>query len=100
MYNREVSTWSASEARAALPEILDRVEAGEEAVITRHGKPVAVVIRPDALRVRRAATAFAAAEELRGRLERARRAHEPGPGIDRRRAQMLIRELRAERDRG
>jgi len=36
-----------SEARAALPEVLDRVAGGEEVTITRHGRPVAVVIRPD-----------------------------------------------------
>ena len=36
-----------SEARAALPEVLTRVEAGEEITITRHGSPVAVVVRPD-----------------------------------------------------
>ncbi|HZR54933.1 MAG TPA: type II toxin-antitoxin system prevent-host-death family antitoxin [Streptosporangiaceae bacterium] len=36
-----------SEARAALPEVLDRVADGEEITITRHGRPVAVVVRPD-----------------------------------------------------
>lgn len=36
-----------SEARAALPEVLDRVAEGEEVTITRHGRPIAVVIRPD-----------------------------------------------------
>lgn len=36
-----------SEARAALPEVLDRVAEGEEITITRHGRPVAVVTRPD-----------------------------------------------------
>lgn len=36
-----------SEARAALPEVLNRVESGEEVTITRHGRPVAVVIRCD-----------------------------------------------------
>lgn len=38
-----------SEARAALPEVLDRVAEGEEVTITRHGRPVAVVIRPDVI---------------------------------------------------
>jgi prevent-host-death family protein len=33
-----------SEARAALPEVLDRVGAGEDVTITRHGRPVAVVV--------------------------------------------------------
>ncbi len=63
---------SASEARAALPEILDRVVAGEEVTITRHGRAVAVVVRPDALRVRRADRALADAERLRDFLDRAR----------------------------
>jgi antitoxin (DNA-binding transcriptional repressor) of toxin-antitoxin stability system len=36
-----------SEARAALPEVLNRVAQGEEITITRHGSPVAVVVRPD-----------------------------------------------------
>jgi hypothetical protein len=35
-----------SEARAALPQVLNRVAEGEEVTITRHGRPVAVVVRP------------------------------------------------------
>lgn len=63
-----------SEARAALPAVLDRVGAGEEITITRHGKPVAVVVAPDALRRRgRADLAFARAEQIRLELEEARR---------------------------
>jgi antitoxin (DNA-binding transcriptional repressor) of toxin-antitoxin stability system len=38
-----------SEARASLPEVLDRVAEGEEITITRHGRPVAVVVRPDVM---------------------------------------------------
>jgi PHD/YefM family antitoxin component YafN of YafNO toxin-antitoxin module len=55
-----------SEARAALPEVLDRVTGGEEVTITRHGRPVAVVIRPDILWSRR----------LGGALDDAERIHE------------------------
>jgi antitoxin (DNA-binding transcriptional repressor) of toxin-antitoxin stability system len=36
-----------SEARAALPEVVTRVAEGEEVTITRHGRPAAVVVRPD-----------------------------------------------------
>jgi antitoxin (DNA-binding transcriptional repressor) of toxin-antitoxin stability system len=36
-----------TEARAVLPEVLDRVAAGEEITITRYGKPAAVILRPD-----------------------------------------------------
>jgi antitoxin (DNA-binding transcriptional repressor) of toxin-antitoxin stability system len=36
-----------SEARAALPEVVTRAAEGEEITITRHGAPVAVMVRPD-----------------------------------------------------
>lgn len=38
------SSYSLTDARAALPELLNRVEAGEEITITRHGKPVGVLV--------------------------------------------------------
>jgi len=41
-----------SQARASLPELLTRVEDGEEVTITRHGRPVAVLVRPDVMRSR------------------------------------------------
>lgn len=65
---------TASQARAALPEILDRVVAGEEVTITRHGEPVAVVVRPDSLRARRADRALGEAERLRDLLQQGRAA--------------------------
>jgi prevent-host-death family protein len=63
---------SVSEARAKLPELLDRVADGEEVTLTRHGAAVAVLVRPDALRARRAAAAFAKAEEIHQALIAAR----------------------------
>ncbi len=99
VYNLRVPTWTASEARAALPEILDRVADGEEAVITRHGKPVAVVVNPDVLRVRHAASLIAEADAIRARLDAARRAPRPERALSRRRADQLAREMRADRDR-
>ena len=36
-----------SEARAALPDVVNRVAQGEEITITRYGRPMAVVVRPD-----------------------------------------------------
>ena len=39
---------SASEARARFGELLQRVESGEEIVITRHDRPVARVVREGA----------------------------------------------------
>jgi len=47
VYNLGMAVMTISEARAALPEVLTRVAAGEEITITRHGRPVAVVVKPD-----------------------------------------------------
>ena len=63
---------SVSEARAALPAILDRVGEGEEVTITRHGRPVAVIVRPDTLTLRRAERALGSAERLAEVLEHGR----------------------------
>jgi len=89
---------SVSEARAALPEILDRVLAGEEVTITRHGREVAVIVRPDAIRVRRADQAFAEAERLRDLLDRGRSARlSDAPVVSDERADELLAELAASR---
>ena len=40
-------TVSLAEAKARLSELLDRVEDGEQVVVTRHGKPVAQIQSPD-----------------------------------------------------
>ncbi len=98
MYNAVVSTMSASEARAALPEILDRVLAGEEVTITRHGREVAVVVRPDAIRARRADRAFGDAERLRDLLDRARTTPlADSPSVSAGRAAELVAEVAASR---
>lgn len=89
---------SASQARAALPEILDRVLAGEEVTITRRGEPVAVVVRPDTIRVRRADRALADAERLRDLLDRSRRsALTAAPGVTADRAEELVADVHASR---
>lgn len=83
-----------SQARAALPEIVDRVLAGEEVTITRHGKAVALVVRPDTVRVRRADQALASAERIRDLLERSR--SEPlddSSGVSADRAEHLIADV-------
>lgn len=85
----------ASEARATLPEILDRVESGEEITITRHGRPVAVVIRPDIMWSRsRAEVVLEEAATLHSMLAAA----EDGEGISARYAEELIAAIRADRD--
>ena len=58
MYNYFMAVMTLSEARAALPEVLTRAAAGEEITITRHGRPVAVVVRPDIIWSRPAAAAI------------------------------------------
>ncbi len=89
---------SASQARAALPEILDRVLAGEEVTITRHGAAVAVVVRPDSLRVRRADRVLAEAERLSDLLARSRAARlSDAPRISAERADHLVAEVAAAR---
>lgn len=89
---------SVSEARAALPQILDRVLAGEEVTITRHGRAVAVVVRPDAIRVRRADRALAEAERVRDLLARGRATRLPdAPVVSVERAEELAAEVAASR---
>lgn len=93
-----MSIVSVSQARATLPELLDRVTAGDEVTITRHGVPVAVVVRPDAVRTRRADRALAEAERLRELVDRARTTRlSDMPPITADRADDLIREVAASR---
>ncbi|MBI2168826.1 MAG: type II toxin-antitoxin system prevent-host-death family antitoxin [Actinobacteria bacterium] len=92
------TTMTVSEARAALPQVLERVLAGEEVTLTRHGKPVAVVVRPDRLRVRHADEALAAAERLRDRLDQGRSTSlRSRPTLTKERADALVTDIRAER---
>lgn len=87
-----------SEARAHLPELLDRVEAGHEVTITRHGKRVAVVVRPDRLRTRRADRALAAAESVGKLLERGRTTDlAEAPAVRSERVDELVEHVRAGR---
>ena len=91
---------SISEARAALPDLVDRVAKGEEIILTRHGRPVAVVVRPDTLRVRRGEGALASAADIRERLRAAQSAARPVlKGASRKRAETLVADLRAGRAR-
>ncbi len=91
-----------SEARATLPEVLDRVAEGEEITITRHGRAVAVVVRPDIMWSRsRAGAVMAEAERIHELLSEAAAAPLPeGPGLTAERAEELIAAIRAGRDAG
>ncbi len=91
---------TATDARSSLPDLLDRVARGEEVTITRHGRPVAVVVRPDVLRSRRGDAAFAAADEIRGLLATGRTTSlDSADGLDEARADALVAEVRAGRSR-
>lgn len=66
--------------------------------LTRHGKAVAIVIRPEAIRVRRADQALADAERLSRLIDRGRRtALADAPALDPEWAEALVREVAANR---
>ena len=85
----------------ALLGLLTCVDGGEEITITRHGKPIAVVVRPDALRRRRASGALDNAVHLHELLEVAR-TNSLSPSVNMRaeRAEELIAAIRESRDEG
>jgi antitoxin (DNA-binding transcriptional repressor) of toxin-antitoxin stability system len=87
-----------SQARAALPELLTRVEDGEEIMITRHGRPVAVLVRPDVVRPC-ASSIIEESARIHELVESAARAELPSDGVMTvARAEELIGEIRADRD--
>jgi prevent-host-death family protein len=93
-----MTSMTVSEARAALPELLTRVEDGEEVTITRHGRPVAVLVRPDSLRSR-AREVLQVAGKIHDLLAGAAATPLPAvPGLTASRAEELIDEIRAGRD--
>jgi antitoxin (DNA-binding transcriptional repressor) of toxin-antitoxin stability system len=98
-YNSPMAVMTVSEARAALPEVLNRVADGEEITITRHGHPVAVIVRPDVLRSRsRAADVLEEAERLNEMLREAEKIPLSTGGISAEYAEELIAEIREGRD--
>jgi prevent-host-death family protein len=88
-----------TEARANLPSLLDRVAAGEEITVTRHGQAVAVMVRPDRLRARRAEEAYATAARIHQMIEDSRGKPLSDARLAPGRAEELIAEIRADRDR-
>lgn len=92
-------TISASDARQTLPAQLDRVEAGEEVSITRHGKVVAVLVSPESVRPPRARRAWEMADRIGEMLDDARR--QPSPiqdGLSSDDAEAVVIGIRADRD--
>lgn len=98
-----MATMSVTEARARLPELLDLVLDGEEVTITRHGKPVALIVRPDSRpewRKRLSPQVAQGLSELEARMDevRGKSFEELGPGLTPEFAEELIAEIRAGRD--
>lgn len=92
-----MSTVSASHARQTLPAQLDRVEAGEEVAITRHGRVIAVIVPPDALRARRNPDTWDRAEQIGALLESARAEPVRQPSLSPARAEELVADVSASR---
>ena len=86
-----------SEARAALPDLVTRVEGGAEITITRHGRPVAVLVSPENWHTRRAHDALADADRIQDLLDAAAGAPLV-PELTERRAEELIQDIRDTRD--
>jgi antitoxin (DNA-binding transcriptional repressor) of toxin-antitoxin stability system len=101
-----MAVMTVSEARAALPEVLNRVADGEEVTITRHGRPVAVVVRPDVMWSRsRAEVVLDEAARMHRLLSAAADGELPSPGnetaggmMTSEYAEELIAAIRADRD--
>ena len=101
MYDPMMSnTMTVSKARAALPQILQRVLAGEEVTITRHGEPVAVVVRPDTLRARRVSQRLSDADRVRDLIASGRQAKlRRRPALSERQAEALLADVQAARSK-
>ncbi len=99
MYTYRMAVMTVSEARAALPEVLNLVEDGEEITITRHGRSVAVIVRPDIMWSRsRAEGVLAEADRLTQLIEAAGESELPARGLTEEYAEELIAHIRAGRD--
>ena len=88
------------EAKTHLSALINRVEHdGETVIITRHGKPVAVLVSKDLMRKRRTARAFADAARIHQLIEDAgKRPWSELGSIDSDFAEEMIAEIRANRD--
>ncbi len=94
-----MAVMTVSEARAALPEVLNRVEDGEEITITRHGRAVAVIVRPDIMWSRsRAEGVLADADRLNQLIEAAGKSPMSPGGLTTEYAEELVAAIRRDRD--
>jgi prevent-host-death family protein len=91
-----VESLSLTDARAQLPQLLDRVAAGESFTITRHGSSVAVLVAHDQWMKTKTHDVILQARELGRRLDeaRGRPIDWSGPAADPAETDLLIEELR------
>jgi prevent-host-death family protein len=99
MYNMAMSVMTVSQARAALPSVIDQVEAGEWVTITRHGRAVAVVVSPEALPSGPRVDLQWRIDRIGELLEQSRERPLPKEGFTPERAEELVAAIRADRDR-
>jgi len=93
-----MTTLTITAARAELPRLVDRVQAGQEVTLTRHGEPVAVIVRPDIIRRYRRADVWTEADTLESRLESSWHRPLTDGSLSPSRADELVAAIRAERD--
>jgi len=92
-----MADYSLTEARAALPQLLNRAAEGEEITITRHGAPAVVLVSHDRWMQTKTHDVLIEARKLREQLAAARfEEFVPNPDWD---ADAHIAEIREGRDR-
>lgn len=79
--------------------MLNRVADGAEVTITRHGQPVAVLVRPDTLRTRRAEATIRDARQVAELVAAAAQQPLAPAGLAAERADELVNAVRGSRDR-
>ena len=91
---------SVSQARSAISHLVDRVLEGEEVTLTRYGRPVAVLVRPDILASRSATSIADPAQVIDYALSKGRESDLRNlGGLSVERAETLVAEVRASRSR-
>ncbi len=92
-----MADYSLTEARASLPQLLNRAAEGEEITITRHGAPAVVLVSHDRWMQTKTHDVLIEARKLREQLKAARfKDFKPNPDWD---ADAHVAEIREGRDR-
>jgi prevent-host-death family protein len=100
MYGCDMKSLTVTEARAVLPELLRRVENGDQITITRHGRAIAVLVRPEAVRHDRTAALLNSAADIHALLTESGAGSGEASGLSAERGEELVRAIRVGRDAG